>query len=314
MSEIGGYFEFEKLIDNEYHKELLKLNSACSALNYAILAYDINKIYLPYYLCDSVFEICRYCGVDLEFYHIDNSFKPIFDKSLKSGEFLYIVNYYSFLSNDDIIKYKMKYDNIVIDNVQSFFQRPVEHVITLYSCRKYFGVPDGAYLSIDRTLDNNFEYESAINSMTHLIGRLEENASKYYSCYKNNEKKFRNPQIKRMSKVAEILLGAIDYNSVIHQRNSNFNYLNNILKNSNRIDLSRFDICGPFCYPYFINNGAVLRQRLIENKIYIPTLWPNIKRVHGFEFEIKNNLLQIPCDHRMDIKDIKRMVRIICTD
>ena len=41
MNEIGGYFEFEKLIDNEYHEGLIKLNSACSALHYPILAYSI---------------------------------------------------------------------------------------------------------------------------------------------------------------------------------------------------------------------------------------------------------------------------------
>lgn len=39
MKEIGGYFEFEKLIDNEYHKGLVKLNSDCSDLYFSLIVY-----------------------------------------------------------------------------------------------------------------------------------------------------------------------------------------------------------------------------------------------------------------------------------
>ena len=34
MKEIGGYFEFEQLVDNEYYKDLLKLNTGRNALVY----------------------------------------------------------------------------------------------------------------------------------------------------------------------------------------------------------------------------------------------------------------------------------------
>ena len=43
--------------------------------------------------------------------------------------------------------------NVIIDNVQAYFQRPIEGFDTLYSCRKYFGVPDGAVLYTDLEIE-----------------------------------------------------------------------------------------------------------------------------------------------------------------
>ena len=54
MKEIGGYFELENLISNEYHKNLLALNSGRNALSYILKSKKIEKIYIPYYLCDSI--------------------------------------------------------------------------------------------------------------------------------------------------------------------------------------------------------------------------------------------------------------------
>lgn len=45
---------------------------------------------------------------------------------------------------------------IILDNTQSFFQKPISGIDTIYSCRKYFGVPDGAYLSTNILLMMNW--------------------------------------------------------------------------------------------------------------------------------------------------------------
>ena len=55
--EIGGYFGLESLISNEYHKGLVALNTARNALLYVLRARKIKKLYIPYYLCNSISEI-----------------------------------------------------------------------------------------------------------------------------------------------------------------------------------------------------------------------------------------------------------------
>ena len=89
MREIGGYLELEKLVDNEYHKNALALNTGRNAFVCLAKLKNISKVYLPYYLCDSVYEVCKRENIDYEFYNIDKDFMPLFDKPLKDNEFLY---------------------------------------------------------------------------------------------------------------------------------------------------------------------------------------------------------------------------------
>ena len=56
--------------------------------------------------------------------------------------YLYIVNFYGQLSNQYIESLGC---NIIVDNAQSYFQEPINGIDTLYTCRKFFGVPDGVY-------------------------------------------------------------------------------------------------------------------------------------------------------------------------
>ena len=57
MKEIGGYFELELNKNREYHKNALKLNSGRNALIFILMNLKPRKIYLPYYICDSVLEL-----------------------------------------------------------------------------------------------------------------------------------------------------------------------------------------------------------------------------------------------------------------
>ena len=56
IKEIGGYLEFEKFNGKEYYSRLLAVNNARNALLYLLRVRKIKKIYIPYFLCDSVFK------------------------------------------------------------------------------------------------------------------------------------------------------------------------------------------------------------------------------------------------------------------
>lgn len=152
MKEIGGYIEFEHLDGREYHPNALALNSASRAMEYLLRSKKIKKVYLPILMCGCIKRICDQFGVQVAYYPVDSTLKPLFTNVLQNGEWLYLVNYYGQLSNNQIAQYKAKYGNVIVDNVQAFFQKPCEGTDTLYSCRKFFGVPDGGYLYTDQVL------------------------------------------------------------------------------------------------------------------------------------------------------------------
>ncbi len=308
QKEIGGYFGLESLVSKEYYPNLIALNNARNALLYLLKARNIKKLYIPYFLCDSVSKLCDRYGYVCEYYHIDSSFLPVFNKQLSDNEYLYVVNYYGQISNKQLLKLQATYKNIIADNVQAFFQKPIKKIDALYSCRKFFGVPDGAYLSTNTKLDEVLSLDVSKDRMKHILGRYEEkNASQYYSDFKANDASFTELELKQMSLITHNILGAIDYKKVIKARNENYKILRKALKDTNKLKLTT--PYAPYCYPYYCENGMEIKRKLAEKKIYVPTLWPNVLELDGsLEKDFAENILPLPCDQRYGLVEMQYIV------
>ncbi len=297
--EIGGYFGLEELIHREYYRDLIALNTARNALAYLIKYKKIKKIFIPAFLCDSVYKVCEREKCSYEFYNIDSAFAPIFDISLEDYEWIYIVNYYGQLKNE--VELKKKYKNMILDNVQAFFHKPTVGIDTIYSCRKFFGVADGAYLSSDLTIEE--KDDTSKDRMMHILGRYEENATEYYLDYVRNEESYYELPIRKMSKLTHNLLGAIDYKLVKEKREENFHYLFEKLQGINGIDVRSVE--GPFAYPFYKENGLKIKKRLAEKGIFVPTLWPTAVEFGGIAKDFSENILPLPCDQRYSRDEMK---------
>jgi len=70
---IGGYFEFELNTGVELHEGALPLNSARNCFRYILQRYKPSKMYLPYYICDSIFDVAKDSGTTWEFYALDRN-------------------------------------------------------------------------------------------------------------------------------------------------------------------------------------------------------------------------------------------------
>lgn len=311
MKEIGGYFEFEKLISNELYSNLYAFNSARNCLRYILRKRDIKKIYLPYFLCEVIEEACSVEGVEISYYNINKEFMPIVDSNnISPNCYLYIINHYGVLNNDTILNLYNKYRYIIIDNTHAFFQNSIDGIDTIYNCRKYFGVADGAYLFTDLELDCNLETSKSGFRINHLIGRLEENGSKYYEDFKKADLSFHNEDIMFMSKFTKNMMGAIDYGNVLRIRKENFSYLHSKLSKYNKLSVN--DNMN-FMYPLYIDDAEKLRNILISNKIFIPILWPNVLKLdkNMLEYNLVKNTILIPIDQRYSINDMDRIIKII---
>ena len=128
IKEIGGYFGLEKLVSNEYYPDLAAVNNARCALLYIIKAKHYNKVYLPFFLCDSVRLMLERERIPFEEYRIDRSFLPLLDIHTNPDEVVYIVNYYGLFCEEQQNNLKNRYGNIVVDNAQAFFARPVKGI------------------------------------------------------------------------------------------------------------------------------------------------------------------------------------------
>lgn len=297
--EIGGYFELEELKGAEYHKDLLRFNLGRTALIYLLEARGCRHLMVPHFLCDSVLNKCREAGIALTFYSVDKDLTPQLPRELEKEEYLLLVNYYGQLSDCKIEDYHSKYKRIIVDHTHSFFQNPLPGVDTLYSCRKFFGLPDGAYLSIEPGTWPTLKQDTSNGRMAHILGRYEENAGTYYKEMLKNADTFHKEPIKRMSKLTQNLLKGINYELVRKKRNENYGRLYQKLNQYNGIQWEIPD--GPLAYPFYTEYGQKIRKRMAEEGIFIPIYWGNVIEEmpsDSVEYQYASNILPLPCDQR----------------
>lgn len=307
MKEIGGYFELE--IQNGgpgYHPNAIALNTGRNALEYILRARQYKKVYLPAYHCDVMLEPLVKLGISYSFYNIDYNFEfaPI---SLQPNEALIYINYFG-LKDDYIQKLSTQYPTLIVDNAQAFFSQALPGIDTYYSARKFFGVPDGGYAYTDARLPQNLPIQTnSFEHYQHLVGRIDNSASAHYHHYSAAEKSLCNVDIMQMSLSTQSVLSQIDYNEVIRRRRENYKTLHALLKNDNRLHLPDEGVF--LCYPFL--NDAALKQKLIKNKVYTPTYWPNVLHLAAqgsVEYDLVTNLVCLPIDHRYSPADMHEIV------
>lgn len=318
QKEYGGYLELDEYSGEEYYPEAWALNSGRAALRLFIRLKKIRKIYLPAFCCDTVREACAAEGILWEYYSVDKDFRPCLSEEDAGNDWVCLVNFYGVFDDGDMQALMQQYPRLIVDYTHAFFQQPLKGMNVLYSCRKFFGVPDGAYLilgegegeKIYETLPQDLSFER----MHFLLGRFEAGASPFYQEYAQNNDFFANEPIKRMSKLTHNLLRAIDYPRVCGQRTENFAFLHRQLKEKNVLNLPPA-IEGAYAYPFWFNgdkiSGKEIRRKLIAQQIYIPMLWPEVcslEEASPLERQMTENILPIPVDQRYNRGDMEEIL------
>lgn len=316
MNAIGGYFGVELRHGEHYHKDAIRLNTARNCFEYVLRSRQYTKVYIPYYTCEVMLEPLNKLDVQYEFYSINEKLEPVVLPDLKKNEAFLYTNYYG-LKQDCVLKLANCFGNrLIVDNAQAFYARPIHGIDTFYSARKFFGVADGAYLYTDCRLDVNFEQDQSYDRMSHLLKRIDVGAEFGFSDFRANDESLIGQPVKSMSNLTAAILESIDYDNAAKQRRDNYLFLDSVLGEQNKIRLELDNDAVPMVYPYWTND-ANLRNKLIENKIFVATYWPNVlewTQSDMLENMFVRNLLAIPCDQRYVADDINRLFDIAKND
>ena len=146
--EIGSFIELEMPRGQEYYsskKNIARLNSGRAAIYYASRLLNCDTVWVPYYQCETVRDFLIKKGTQVKFYHIDENFN-VLDINQRYGEAVLLVNYFGIMSHRRMKSLTQKYQNVIVDNSQAFFAKPIKRAMNIYSARKFVGVPDGAYV------------------------------------------------------------------------------------------------------------------------------------------------------------------------
>lgn len=313
MNSVGGYYELELRKGKEFHPDAIALNTGRNALELILKVKKYSKVYIPYYTCDVIIEPLKKTHTLYEFYNINKKLEPVFDYTLikKNEGFLY-TNYFGI--KDAFLKtIAKKCNNLIIDNSQAFFAKPMAGIPAFYSCRKFFGVPDGAYLYLEDAANLDLPIDQSEGRCGHLLKRIEFGTEAGYNDYKANEKSFIGQPIKQMSKLTKALLRNIDYEFVQKKRKENFLSLHKDLSKYNELEIDITNEFVPLVYP-LLKNIAGLRQKLIRNKIFVASYWPNVLEWtsnESIENEISSQLIPLPIDQRVGLEELTLIVKLL---
>jgi hypothetical protein len=311
MKYIGGYFELELPRGRGgWHRESLALNTgrACMA---AILQHECpRKVHLPFYMCDALLRPMQEAGVAVEFYALDARLQPVGLDGLDSDGLLVAVNYFGLLSATIAALAQRFGRRLVADHSQAFFERPEPGPWTFYSARKFFGVPDGAYLYAPEAIDIR-PLPNPQSDIRHLVNRLIGRQQTGYQQVRRFEQRI-DCRIRSISTLSERLLSAIDYEDARARRRHNYLALHARLAEDNLFDATLPAEATPFCYPLLLPH-VVDRAALARHRLYVPTLWEDVMKhaAPGFDFErdFAARLLPLPVDHRYQPEDMADAVR-----
>lgn len=309
--EIGGFIEFGFYgEEREYHKDLLRFNFARNALVYLLKCKSYKKVFLPYYTCPDLIHTLEKYEFQIDYYRVNECLEIIGDFSIGKETCLVYTNYFG-LKDSYIEIIANKINNLIIDNAQAFFSRPLSGIDTFYSARKFFGVPDGAYLSSNTSNKISLEKGFSDDKFSHLVKRLEISASYAYNDFLENENKIGREDISEMSRFTQgVLSYNIDYHFVASKRRENFMYLNERLIDENKLRIDLSDEAVPLTYP-FLTEHRNLKTYLISKKIYIPTYWKGLnieENKNRFECELVDKLICLPIDQRYGIEEMEIIV------
>ncbi len=320
--EIGSFIELQLPKGREHYKasaDTARLNTGRSAICHALRVSGCRTIWIPVYQCDSVRDALTSQGAVIKYYRIDERFNPV-DLNPGDNEAVLLVNYFGIMSHRRMSELAAGMAHPIIDNCQAFFCDPVAGALNVYSCRKFIGVPDGAYVIGPGAGSGLGDYPQGYSSDTaaFLLTRIEHGCEgKGYSARKLNEERIDSEGIMLMSPLTRAILDGTDYGGIIEARQRNFLTAHRLLGSINMIDPLRYfdDTTVPMVYPLVVENDGLL-DALLRAKHFQGHWWSYIcdeQPADTFEHWMSRYVIPVTIDQRYSEQHLNYLSHVIHT-
>lgn len=318
--EIGSFLELQLPKHREFYNQevnIARLNTGRMGIWHAFRMTECKRIWIPIYQCDSIRETFEKKGIEICFYHQDKNWNPL-DIEATNEDAVLLVNYYGIMSSTRMAELAKSYKHVIIDCAQAFFCYPIEDCYTVYSCRKFVGVPDGSYVIGKNAHKYVSQYPQCYSSdtATFLLMRIEYGCEgKGYDARRINEDRIDSEDCMRMSKLTRVLMDAENYERNRQKRKENFNYAHRLLRGINKIDPTLYmdENTIPMVYPLVVEDDYLI-QKLFAVKHFQGHWWSYIcdeQPEDCFEHWISRYMIPITIDQRYGMSEIEYLANII---
>lgn len=287
---------------------------------------NIKRVWVPSFICSSVIEAIARAGKEIIYYPIDRYLLPDIEFlsgcEVRNGDVIYVMHYFGIAIQQefiDIMKSLRSRGILIFEDItMSLLSKKGNDFafgdIVLGSIRKWYGIPDGAFIaSMDRLPDikkENAAYDYTLYYFTaQIMKSLYLSDSKKYDkerflsfSNKGIESLFSDYTIREMSEISYRVLGSINWEEISIKRHNNYDLLYALLKDIPKIKIlgSCSDKIVPIGMFILTDDRDGLLKHLISKGIYCNVHWRENEATEQFPdtLYLSRHCLTIPCDHR----------------
>ena len=319
-SEIGGYFELD-LPDygaNSSFPDGFCYQSARAAIRAALSCTTFTRVLAPAYVCDSVIQAGRDAGLTVETYELDETLYPKnLPDSLASDCAVLYVNYFGICQHHarKIVE-RAPPAVTIIDNSHALFAPPVAGALaTVYSPRKFAGLPDGGLLTASPQLEITppaEEDQGSFDRMQFLLRRMAYSAREGYAEFDEARRSLADTTPLAMSRLTRRLMRSIRWSEVSKRRRENYAILAAMLDGANDYPRALMADDVPLVYLFTLRGRPAdpIRSELAARDIFTATYWKAaLPRAQAGSIEevLINETLFLPIDQRMSRAEVEKV-------
>ena len=313
---IGGYFELERAArQTPIPAQALRYQSARAALRALLESGRPTALCLPHYICNVVVQAAQDVGIALRFYSLASNLGVPQHVAPRPGEWLLYVNYFGLCDDhSQALLSRVDPGQVILDHAQAYFSPPADCLATVYSPRKFFGLPDGGLLYTRLPVCvPHLQDESSVDRTQHLVKRAAFDAEQGYADFQAAEAQLSDTRPRAMSQLTQRLLEGADQERSRVVRRRNFHQLHEALGERNAMPLNLDTAEAPLCYP-FLSREHGLREKLIAARVFVARYWPDaLPRLSNdcVEAELAEYCLPLPIDQRYGEEAMQRMITLL---
>lgn len=313
---VGGYFSTE---ETSYGAGLpwigraLAFQSARSAMATFFGALEPTAVWVPFYACSALSDSIKASGARVRRYPLAEGRQVPRDLPMASSDWLICIDYFGLSGNackEAIDQYGGH--RTLVDASQSLFRLPEGAVATVYSPRKFVGIPDGGLLVTEHRLPaptDAVEIASEQRS-AHLKLRAIGEVERGYAAFKVAESSLIDCAPRSMSEYTRARLNKIRFDVVRERRVANYAFVANALRQEGFEVPELIGDAVPLCCPVQDVDARRLRARLVERRIFCASYWEDaaLPIEDAIGRALRDRALYLPCDQRYDESCMRRVV------
>lgn len=329
---VGGEFKIDTLLlDSDFdigvetdskRREFASGRTALYAILLDLKSHGYNRIVVPDFLCGSILLPIFALGLKWEKYHINKNMMPeLSENCLIPHSAILLINYFGMLDLAEMVSWLKTYGDIkvIIDDVQAYFSEHIANAdYRFISLRKWFPVPDGAYVYAEENVLNRLEkfsregefakYKFAGNLLKNytaligddflldLIGQGEDEIDKDY--------------LVKHTCISDYIMPQLDLTRIANQRKSNARILHETLLEMGITHLYSCEVV-PLFVPILLSDRDNVRKILFQNNIFCPIHWPVPEVYKGEINPLYDKELSLICDQRYGEEEMRRQLEVI---